>query len=43
MDEKQRLLRALIATLKHAGVSRTEIELLRAVAGALHLPTPVLD
>ncbi|WP_373510622.1 M48 family metallopeptidase [Thiocapsa sp.] len=43
MDEKQRLLRALIATLKHAGISRTEIELLRAVAGALHIPMPVLD
>ncbi len=43
MDEKQRLLRALIATLKHAGINRTEIELLRAVVAALHVPLPVLD
>ncbi len=43
MDDKQRLLRALIATLKHAGINRTEIELLRAVVAALHVPLPVLD
>ena len=43
MDEKQRLLRALIATLQQAGINRTEIELLRAVVAALHVPMPVLD
>ncbi|HSO80988.1 M48 family metallopeptidase [Thiocapsa sp.] len=43
MDDKQRLLRALIATLQHAGINRTEIELLRAVVAALHVPMPVLD
>lgn len=43
MEDKERLLRALIATVAHAGVSRSEIELLRAIVAALHVPMPLLS
>jgi Zn-dependent protease with chaperone function len=43
MTDKERLLRALLATVKHAGINRTEIELLRAIVAALHVPMPVLS
>jgi hypothetical protein len=41
IEDKQRLLRALIATVRYAGVSQTEVELLRAVVAALHVPMPL--
>jgi Zn-dependent protease with chaperone function len=43
MEDKQRLLRALLATARHAGVNQTEMELLRAIVAALHVPMPVLS
>jgi Zn-dependent protease with chaperone function len=42
LEDKERLIRALLATVKHAGINRTEIELLRAIVAALHVPMPVL-
>ncbi|MCG6897656.1 MAG: M48 family metallopeptidase [Thiocapsa sp.] len=41
IEDKLRLLRALIATVRYAGVSQTEVELLRAVVAALHVPMPL--
>ncbi|NCA70411.1 MAG: peptidase M48 [Sphingobacteriia bacterium] len=42
MSEKERLLRALVATTRHAGVNPTETELLRVIAATLHVPMPIL-
>jgi hypothetical protein len=42
MGEKERVLKALVATVQHAGVTTTEVELLRAVVAALHVPMPVV-
>lgn len=43
LADKERLLRALLATARQAGVNQTEIELLRAIVAALHIPMPILD
>ncbi len=43
LADKERLLRALLATARQAGVNQTEIELLRAIVAALHIPLPILD
>ncbi|MBK1643577.1 peptidase M48 [Thiocapsa imhoffii] len=43
MDEKEQLLRALLACAQYAGVNPTELELLRAISAALHVPMPVLS
>lgn len=43
MEDKEHLLRALLATVKHAGVNQTEVELLRAVVASLRVPMPLLS
>lgn len=40
--EKERLVRALLATIQRDGVRQTELELLRVIAAALHVPMPIL-
>lgn len=43
-DDKQRLLRAMVATITHGSETvLTETELLRAVCASLHMPLPVLN
>jgi Zn-dependent protease with chaperone function len=42
MTDKERVLHALVATVKHAGVTTSEIELIRAIVAALHVPMPVI-
>jgi len=39
--DQERLVRALIATVSHAGIQQSETELLRAIAAALRVPIPI--
>lgn len=43
LEDKERFLRALLASAKHAGINHTETELMRAILAAIHIPMPALD
>lgn len=44
MEDKERLLHAMVATIAHGGETvPAEVELLRAVCASLHVPLPVIE